>query len=219
MTYLSRLKGKEMNAGQERSDLALDVYERMKVICFFLGFLLLACQPNEHRYYWQSIRIRGAAQFDTTHTTIVKTALRKGYTIAYQTSFDTIEYIRDTVANRLLFRKHSYAAFDTLWHLESQSYLVKGRSYPVERFRLPTASSDSGANFYWCDELGMFFRRASFWPEYAILQSSDEDLNQRIWLLVKASYLAIKKQLYSNVEMMGSEPLVSGREPVIDSRY
>ena len=191
----------------------------MKVSYLFLGFLLLACQPEEHRYYWQSIRIRGAAQFDTTHATIVKTALRKGYTIAYQTSADTIEFIRDTVANRLLFRNHSPASFDTLGHLESRQYLVQGRSYRVEQFRTPSGSSDGGAIFYWCDELGMFFGRASFWPEYTMLQSSDEGLSQRIWLLVKASYPAIKKEIYSNVEMMGSEPLVPGKEHVIDKRY
>lgn len=65
----------------------------------------------------------------------------------------------------------------------------------------------------------MFFLKASAWPEYEILQSSDEELNKRIWALVKASYPRIKEEIHSKTEMIGNEPLLPGKEHVIDVRY
>ncbi len=191
---------------------------KLAAISFFLGILLLSCQSKQEQYYWQSIRIRGSAQLDTIHADLQKTTSKNGHTIGYQMPYDTVEYIRDTVANQLFLRKHDRATIDTLWHIESRQYLVEGKSYQIERFKTPTASIDGGADIYWSDEIGMFFLRASAWPEYEILQSSNEELSKRIWALVKASYPKIKEEIYSKTET-GNKPLLPNKEHLIDDRY
>lgn len=93
---------------------------KLAAIYLFLGILLLSCQPKQDHYYWQSIRIRGSAQLDTIHAVVEKTASKNGCTIAYQMPYDTVEYIRDTVANQLILRKHHGVSSDTLWHVASR---------------------------------------------------------------------------------------------------
>jgi len=178
---------------------------------FGLLFICLAsCKPKPEEYYVKRIKI-GPRTINTTKVIIDKSVQANKTRLTYKTAFDTVSYIIDNQnkkKSQLLPPTYGAESFHLV---EDYSVKVANKEYRIFHFSTFDGTMDGGSEHYWNEDLGVFFTRGRSWPNYFVLESTDEKKNKIIWNLVKEVYPAIKDRL-EDIDWLEKEGLTAKGE-------
>ncbi|QNF33058.1 hypothetical protein HUW51_10050 [Adhaeribacter swui] len=172
-------------------------------------FCLVSCTPKPEEYFIKRILV-GQRTIDTIKVIVEKKIQANSILFSYKTAFDTVSYRIDKKAKTKLKLVSPYFDADTI-HLVKEYFIKIGsKNYKIDHFTASNGAIDSGVEFYWNEDLGMFFTRGRTWRNYSILQSTNENKNKVIWEIIKKVYPPINDQLLY-LEQLKEEGLIIER--------
>ncbi|MBC5773915.1 hypothetical protein H8S95_07555 [Pontibacter sp. KCTC 32443] len=193
---------------------------KCRAILFAFSFVaLFACDKKESEFYWQVIRT------DLQEVSYIPLEIEKHETdsaivIKYFSPFDSLNYFFDPKAPDQANNIFPYVGHKGVFKfVKKHSIKVDDKAYSIYQYSTKDGTIDAGSEHYWTKELGFFFIRATYWYNYHILQSTDEEKSQKIWRIIKEVHPEIKESFNLLKFEEGKEHIIQKHHRVIPKDY